>query len=55
MLCVFRDVIYRLDLNLNLPAAVSEDNVWHTEPENELPGRNMCSDSGIKEIFFALD
>ena len=45
--CVFMDVIYRLDVNVNLPAPVSEDNVWHSEPENQLPGRHMSSDSGI--------
>ena len=49
--CVFRDVIYRPDFKINLPAPVSEDNVWHTALENELPGRNMCSDS---EITFYL-
>ena len=45
--CVFVDVIYRLDVNVNLPAPVSEDNVWHSERENQLPGRNMSSDPGI--------
>ena len=45
------EVIYRLDFNVNLPAPGSEDNVWHTELESELPWRNVCSDSGITFYF----
>ena len=50
--CVFMEVIYRLDFNVNLPAPGSEDNVWHTELESELPWRNVCSDSGI--TFYSI-
>ena len=42
MFCVLRDVIYRLDFNVNgLPVTVPESTVWHAEPENELLERNM--------------